>query len=350
MELYVYDNNFNPLPFIIDSWDSLIWTERFDSCGDMELHLKESSRSWSIEDQYYLASKFSDKMMIVSKRVSDESISNGNDFIISGASLEYILHRRIVWNQTTITGNVQNGIKKLIDENIISPVITERKIPNFDFVMSTDEDITTLEMQAQYTGDNLYDVICSICSAFNIGFKITLESKRFKFKLYSGKDHSYDQSENDLVIFSSEFDNLISSKYAEASDNYKNSVLVAGEGEGSNRKISSSGTSSGMERYELFVDARDISSTTDNGTLSDTDYKKLLDQRGSEELANYQKTKIFDQEIDPNKMFLYNKDYFLGDIVQIENDYGVSSKVRITEFIYSFDESGEKSYPTMVQI
>ena len=58
-----------------------------------------------------------------------------------------------------------------------------------------------MKLEAQYTGDNLYDVIQKICEEQGIGFKITLnDEKQFVFELYAGSDRSYDQTENPYVI------------------------------------------------------------------------------------------------------------------------------------------------------
>lgn len=45
-------------------------------------------------------------------------------------------------------------------------------------------------------------------------------------------------------------------------------------------------------------------------------------------------------------MFLINRDYFIGDIVQIKNSYNMMKVARITEMIFSKDDSGYRIYPT----
>ena len=49
--------------------------------------------------------------------------------------------------------------KKLLDENIINPSDTSRKVEGLIFEASTDPAITGLTVDAQFTGDNLYDAI-----------------------------------------------------------------------------------------------------------------------------------------------------------------------------------------------
>ena len=126
-------------------------------------------------------------------------------------------------------------------------------------------------MDAQYTGDNLYDVIVDICKTPGIGFKITLnEANQFVFKLYNGTDRSYAQTKVPYVVFSPNFDNIINANYVESKAALKNVTLVGGEGEGVRRRYASVGNESGLARRELFTDARDISSYVDSETtLSD---------------------------------------------------------------------------------
>ena len=134
---------------------------------------------------------------------------------ISGRSLESILERRIIWGQMTFSGTLQTQVKAMLDSCIISPTITDRKIPNFIFQESTDPAITSITLaDTQYNGENLYDAICKLCESNKVGFKIILnDSNQFVFSLYKGTDRSYDQDANPYVIFSPKFENIINSKY-----------------------------------------------------------------------------------------------------------------------------------------
>lgn len=174
------------------------------------------------------------------------------------------------------------------------------------------------------------------------------DKKQFVFKLYAGADRTYAQTENPYVIFSPKFENIANSNYLESKKEYKNVALVAGEGEGAERKTTSVGEGNGLERRELFVDARDISTTTeDNVTLSDEEYKKQLAQRGNEKLAECSSAQSFEGQVEMTKMFEYGKDFFIGDIVQITNEYGMESRARISEIVTAIDTQGTVTYPTL---
>ena len=352
MDVTVLNTNLDAIS-IVDVYESFIWTDRYYEYGDFELFTSMTDTILSyIRQDYYLQSRESEHVMIIEKiRINSDS-ENGNHITVTGRSLESILDRRIVWGQKTITGNLQNGIRTLLNENVISPADNKRRISNFIFEASTDPAITSLKIDAQYTGDNLYDVINKICSERSIGFKVTLNNnKQFVFKLYAGADRSYDQSVNPYVIFSPKFENIINSNYVESKSALKTVTLVGGEGEGSARKYTTVGGGSGLNRRELFTDARDISSDVGDGVvLSDAAYTAQLQQRGKEKLAENTDVTSFEGQVETTVMFRYGEDFFNGDVVQISNEYGHETKARIVEIVMSEDEDGNSVYPTFKTI
>lgn len=352
MDLLVLNKSLDVIA-IVDVYESIIWTERYYEYGDFELYTAMTQDLLNyIKTDNYIQRVGSDRVMIIEEIRIDTDSETGNHITITGRSLESILDRRVIWSQTTISGNLQNGIKKLINENIISPSKEERKISNFIFKDSTDSQITGLTVEAQYTGDDLYDVISKVCEEKSIGFKVSLnENKQFVFELYAGADRSYEQTNYPYVVFSPNFDNIINSNYLESKENLKNVALVGGEGEGTARKYLAIGNTSGLDRRELFVDARDISSEGEDGeTLTTEQYNELLKQRGNEYLADYTDLVSFEGAVETNIMYKYGVDFFDGDIVQIANEYGHEAKVRILEVVISENEEGNSVYPTFKTI
>ena len=337
---------------IIDSFNSVIWTDRYVGYGELEIYTPASTETLTkVKDDYYVIQKDSEHIMIIEERLVTTDVDEGNHITIRGRSLESILERRIVWNQTVLSGNFQNGILKLLNENAIAPAISDRAIPNLIFTPSTNPIITGLTIEAQITGENLYTAISALCGSRNIGFRITLtEDNEFDFQLYAGKDRSYSQFDNPYVIFSPSFDNIVASNYLESKKPLKTVTLVAGEGEGADRRIRSvsveSGSESGLARRELYTDARDISSNTGDVTLSEAEYNAQLEQRGKEDLAENVHVKSFEGQVETSQLFKYGESFGMGDIVQIKNEYGIESKSRITEFIFSKNTSGIDTYPT----
>lgn len=352
MNVWVLDENLEAID-IVEAFSSFIWTDRYNEYGDFELRISvDDPSAKALRIDRYLQNRDSDHVMIIETIEVDADAEEGRYLIVSGRSLESILERRIVWGLKVLDGNFQTGIKTLINENIISPSNSARKISNFVFEDSSDSAITELSLRAQYTGDNLYDIIHTICEEQGLGFQVTLtDSKQFLFKMYSGKDRSYSQTKNPYVVFSPKFDNLISGNYIESKAAWKNVTLVGGEGEGTERRYTAVGNISGLKRREMFTDARDISSTTEDGqTISSDEYISLLRQRGKEKLSETIDVMSFEGEAEMTQMFQYGVDFFNGDVVQLEDGFGHEVRARITEIVMSESEEGFYRYPTFVTI
>lgn len=351
MELNILDTSMNVVK-VVDVFDSFIWSERYIIPGDLELYLPITSLAQSyIPPDYYATLKGSDRAMIIESFNLNTDNETGNQFIVKGRSLESILDRRIVKTQTQLSGNLQTGIQTLLNQNAISPSDTTRKITKLTFQASTDPLVTSLTFSDQFHGETLLDVISYICGCKNIGFKITINSSgNFVFQLYSGVDRSFTGSV-DTVLFSKDMDNLLSSQYFYSKQKLKTTTMVAGEGFGFARKLrdvaAPGGALTELDRRETFTDAAYISSSYSGGTLSAATYNALLDQRGAVDLFDKRIYDAFDAQIDPTINYIYNDDYSMGDIMQIENEYGIAGKVRIKEYIFSEDKAGPKMYPTL---
>ena len=335
----------------IDTLKSLIWTDRYYGAGDFEIYTPVNLELMSfLQQDYYLWRKGSEHLMMIESIEIECDLEEGDHLIVTGRSLEFILDRRIVWEQTILTGNFQDTIQTLLNENVISPAIEDRKISNFIFEPSTDPNILFLDenytVDAQIErGTNLYEAILTLCFERGVGFKITLSDDKFIFKLYKGQDRSYDQFDNPYVVFSSNFENLMNSNYIETKTNLKTVTLVDGED-----KSTVVGGGSGLTRREIYTDAKSIYRTVDGVTLTDEEYLAQLEQRGSEVLSEHSFLTSFDGELDSVTTYKYGEDFFLGDIVQIINEYGIEAKARVIEMIYSQDSSGLKEYPTFTAV
>lgn len=380
MEIFVMDESFNSL-YNIDTFESFIWTERYNGCGNFEFYTPVNQSILKVVNvvqqkminnlDCYVWLKESENYMIIDSLEIKTDSERGNHLTMSGRGLESILERRIIWDRVYLNESLQAGIKRLISYNITDSRIPERNIPDFTFIDSTNPYITGLTISGQYIGDNLYDTILTICDAYKIGFSISkYQNSNFAFRLNYGEDRSYAQEKNPYVVFSPKYDNIINSDYLESIKTLKNVALVEGEeafiiesystladggviGPGTgpvyigNRKRIAVGNASGLKRRELYVDAGDIRSQIDESTtLTDAQYNALLTQRGNEKLAENIYTKAYTGEAEPKKMFVYDKDYFLGDIVQIINEYNMETTARVTEMVRSQDSSGYSMYPT----
>jgi hypothetical protein len=68
-------------------------------------------------------------------------------------------------------------------------------------------------------------------------------------------------------------------------------------------------------------------------------------ERGYENLAEFGYVTSFEGTIEPNTTFAYKVDYDLGDLVTVENEYGISASVRISEVVEVWDDNGYSVEP-----
>lgn len=332
MQLIVINKNFQST-IVIDTFDSLIWSEKYFTAGDFELYAP--FHSYLVNEvlfDYYMYLSGSDKVMIVENFIIENDVETGAHCKITGRSLESILDRRVLLDEPLHEGSLQTLIQNLLNTNVINPTDTKRKITNFEFEASTDPLVTavTVNIQLKY-GDNLYGIISSLCEQFGIGFKITLtETNTFKFKLYAGVDRSYSQLTNPYVIFSPNFGSLSNSSHIRSNENMKTLAIVDGSLEVSDSIVE------GLDRREMTVNP--TSTGLQTLELNQEGYLALFENG----FVNYVEGEVETQE--------YGTRFFMGDIVELENDYGIASRARVTELIRSQSNEGITIIPKFTNI
>lgn len=353
----VYDMSFN-LIGVVDDFESIIWRPSYYAVGDFEIYLPATKAAVELLQKDRIVVRNTDvflekdgnvtfkNAMIIKNIDLATDVENGDYLTVTGRELKYLLHQRIIWTQTTLSGTVEAGIRQIINDNAISPTDSNRAIPNL--VLGAEAGLTDT-IEKQLTGDYLDEAIEEICTAYNYGWDIYGYNSSYVFILYQGLDRSYDQSERPYVVFSDAFENLFNTDYQLQTEEYANTALVGGEGEGAERTYTTvNNTNSGLNRFELFVDAKDISSKDENDkTIAADQYLLLLQERGTEKLAEQALTEGFSGELlsSSGTNFEYGTDFDLGDLVTVINSYGISKKVRVLSAIESEDVDGKTLIP-----
>jgi hypothetical protein len=213
----------------------------------------------------------------------------------------------------------------------------------------TDDYISETEMSAQFAGETVYDAVVAICEVYDLGFKIVVDNGVFVFSLYKGTDRSFNQDTNPYVIFSPDFDNIASSSYSHNTETMTTFAYVAGEESDDSSRLTAEvdlGTT-GLDRVELFVDAGDIRSTDEDGNeYTEEEYGSFLEERGLESLSENSATEFFEGSMDTHGTFVYGRDFFLGDTVQIKNEFDMTAASQVLEIVYTKDSTGETIVPT----
>lgn len=353
-EIYVLNQKMEMVG-IIDGCVSIIWNTSYSDVGDFEIYLEANTDYIELlqKERYVVRSEdvtvkdgvTTYKKVMIIKNIAIITDEETGDFLnVSGRELKYILHSRIVWKQTDMTGKAENAIRRLVTENAISPEDTKRVIPNLmlDAAAGLNDSI-----DKQVTGEYLDQSIVDICTNYGYGWDVYIEDQKMKLRVYTGTDRSYRQTQRPYVVFSDDFENLYNTTYELKTEEYANTTLIGGEGEGVERVYTTVGDENeGLERYETFTDARDISSNEGSeDEIPKETYILLLQERGKENLSEMGLTEGFSGEVISDAAFQFEVDFFLGDTVTVINKYGICRDVMVLSAVESEDETGAKLLP-----
>lgn len=337
--ILIYDSGLNYIAQI-DDYEYFRWTRKYRLPNDFEIRINryKNGAEFLQLGNYLVFKKGSIYRVgrIEFKEISlDQDGKASESWKIMGYSMSGILNDRICMHEVstgdgydTITGASETVMKHYVDVNVVNPVDTDREVPNY--VIATDQlrgPTIFGSARFQAVSEILYDL--SLTSGLGYITSFDVDSKSFVFDVVEGKDRTFGNGVNPVVIFSPEFDNIKSLTFRDSLMGLKNFAIVGGQGEASARTVQEVGSAIGIDRKEVFVDARDLSSG--------------LDQRGQERLSEYNEEIIMEFEHTQVGPFTYLTDFDLGDIVTVIYPGIVQMNSRIIEIVeYVEVDGGEK--------
>lgn len=425
IEVYVFNKSLQMVG-MVDAYKSLIWVPRYQETGDCEIYLEASAENIALFQMgYYLARLDDDMVCKIDYLQIDTDTEDGNYLLVKGTDAKGILDQRIIWETSTCNGPVEDFTRQLVTEALITPTDPDRQISLIELGAAAGFSEAVSE---QVSYKNLGAKIREYCKTYGWGYRLTLTAtNKLAFSLYKGVDRSNE------VFFSDDYENLSSSSYIDSCQDMTNTALIGGEGEGSDRIKAELGVAAGIDRFEIFVDADDLSTQLkysevvaafpggfiaederggkwyytlsslripivdaehqawlearyegavvtidgelyygmtypvyialiaiqeteptpaddDTVTLEQLIYHSYLLNRGTEHTAGSGERESFAGSVITDVTFMYKRDYFLGDIVYVENEYGIGADARIVEVIEAVDENGYTVEPTFEYI
>lgn len=350
----------------VNQYDSLIWPDKFNGYASFELwapitdenslYFKKGNVLWCGGDNACM-------IEIVKEDIDDVGTKVFN---VKGRTLEMLLTTRIVWGTYKNTNQKTSTIMyALVNENCVNPSDSSRKIP---YLECAEDALVGLTIDSyQKTGGEVYDALYALALESDIGFSVLFRPREQKliFEVVEGRDLTLEQTTNDPVIFSTELEDILSSSYYSNNQDMKSVALIAGEGEGTERTqvITGNNSTTGFERRELYVDARDLQSTSidsegNQTSLSPEEYRQVLTQRGDEKLSECKVVDTFEAQIRVfgDVQYEFGKDYRKGDMITVrDKNLDVMISARITEVEECYDEEYALvltfgySYPTIME-
>ena len=392
MQVYILNQNYERIGELSEQED-IVFNKRFNDVGYCALKVAADAEMLELLRAGNYIYRYDDDIICrIETATIDTNVEQGDYLTVDAVDMNNILAGRIIRWDVTYSGTVAGFIKRLITENVINPAQSARKIANFEFDDSNFSEFTEkINVVKETAAQDLLQLVIATCKTYNYGFRVSLniETRKLVFRLIKGKNKATTDSD-EYIEFSPNYANIISSKYKEDMSNYKNVVYVGYKSANKDDEnvyllslFNDENEPQGEERREVYVDATNTSreidiatlqtifngsvkrnpatqgaetsgyyyitqngaeqkvatfevSTTDGAssekiTVTDYTYLLLIRATGYNKLAEHIKTQEFSGEVDTIDTYEYKKDYDLGDIVYVENEYGIGAASQITE-------------------
>lgn len=364
--LEIRNQNFE-IAGICDVFKSLIWHVVYFGVGDFEIYAPVNPYNLAllIEDNYVTRPN-DDNIGIIETVDYTYSAQDGRMIVATGRFAKSILDRRLACDirgfsggyyqpyPYVLSGNVVGNCMLLISNCAIDSSLTERNISQLvlgaryeSYKEIVDDNGNPTKIQV--LNENLLTWTDEFLKKYGLAAHVKLNANnKLEYTVYEGKNRAVDNTAgNAPVIFSQDYENLISSDFKANKAIYKNQIIVGGESDNDGRYyFISEPTETGISRRETYLDASKTSHKYISGgietTMSDAEYKATLAAIGSQKLAELANYCTFDGEINLNSLtFVYKSNYDIGDIVTIQDsDTKIFSNVRILEITEVQDENG----------
>lgn len=337
MKLEVIDKETRSKVEMIRTYDYVQYIDEFIGEGRFQINLPVSdvSMPYLVRNNYIV---FEEGIVGIIKNIKDSQDEN-MQIVVSGKLTNSVLSIRSILKTERYSGTLSEVSRSLVQRHFMFPENEKRKV-----------DIITLATDAKYnpssenikfcdTGNDIRKSIATTFAPHGYGFElypiltdydeasgITANLSALEFRVLKPVDRTIGNKDgNTPVVFSFQFSNLARLEYEEDGSTYCSVAVVASEGTGQDRKVLEVGSleETGIDRIELYVDARDINSTDENGdAISEDEVLALMEQRGLEKLEGHKVFTSFDGNVivSGNNRYEYGVDFYKGDYVSIIDD------------------------------
>ena len=353
MDIYVL-NGLNGIIGMLETYESCIWTTQSMGCGNFEIITQATVTHIDLLKQGRLLVRegdfsgdtYKNVMIIESVKVEFDS-ERGWILTVGGRGLKSLVDRRIVWDQInsddyqTVADLAYLAVIRNVSRTA-EPEGDVRRIEGFKALMPSSS--LADEADIQLFGENIAEWLEQMCMVYGYTWDVTIKKIEsfgpyYVWELWKGTDRSTEQDENPPVVFSQEFDNLLSATYTSDRTRFRNAALIGGEGEGTSQITVSIGDAKyNLGRREIYIDGAGVSSNEE--TISEAKYKRMLQSYGRTELWGYTIENTFEGQVEANGTYILGDDYFLGDRVTVDTGLGITAHPIITEIIDSISEDG----------
>ena len=332
LNLYKYENNAFKRVAVIDDYNEISFSRRLYEAGEFTVTINKNIPNAGLfeiglfiqfgNDEYDVG-----EITDITTPIASEGKGSQN-LAITGHDLRYLYKRRVIKNRNAngkweMTAKGEIVMRSLIQDQCGINAEVKRRLPIAN-VIPNSADAIGKQFSILESFSNLYDVLSTIATQSEIGWRIKFENGTMTLECYPGSDLS------DSVFFSTEFDSLQDGEFNETTDSFSNAIYIGGKGQGDERDIyeGEDGSPAGLDRFESWDDQ---SSLTDESEY-ENEATSMLAQYG--DIITVSGTAL------AKNPYVYKENYNVGDIIKISFS-GKSANTRVLSVTEHWSGRGE---------
>lgn len=323
MECSIYNSSLSRIGFL-SAFTSLIWGESYTGAGKLQIVAPKTAHSIPLlSEGNFVGVPTADTLMFI-QSVEDKD----GELWAYGCEAKCLLDSRVYVGTIKCSGKVEEALRRAVENTDV-----------YDFIGLAPLRGLEGRTVSQRTYPTLFEVSRAWCESVGYGFRL-VHDKSAHTLLYD----VYEGVERKGIKFSENYGNLSNLTRLVSETQFRNVAYVGGGGEGADRTFVITGATdtAGMDRREMFVDARDLQ-IEDGQTQAE--YEELLRARGNEKLAEHNRVLEISFDISGQD---FGKTFFLGDLITcVLPEYGMRLLVRVAEFENIYENNILKTQITL---
>ncbi len=341
MEIWIFARETHEFVGILDDFATMMSTRRYDDHGEITITASAAAASGLLTVGAVIWLGTEQEVYIIDTISINDKDDKGSLIEATGWSGSKLLETRSITTAGMLSGRAGTVIAQLAQ-----PILGAggRPIQNFGLVSP---DIGK-EIEYESEPMELAEAVLSICKASGLGMRSTMDisTRRITVEIYEGADHTAASALP--VLFSPQLENIQAIEYTKSENNYKNVVYVLGEQpseEGAQRMVVTVGATSAAgearrEAVHISGKTRSVTEGTESRTLTDEEYRAVLEQEGNEYLAKTESVAACNgQVIVENQLYALGRDYAFGDWVTFRDErYAAQDDMRVQEMTNDYED------------
>ena len=175
----------------IDMYQAVTMSVRFSRPSLIELLIPENSKdllSIMKEGMYVYSDKYN-RIFLIEYIKREVASNDSKSFVVKGTSVEGFWAQRIAYTKKEYEGTgIQDVIRELLEDNVLNPKDTRRKLDFFDFVETDNPIVLESKVKTIVEDISVMEAITALLESKNLGYEavFNIVTGRVSFKIVPG--------------------------------------------------------------------------------------------------------------------------------------------------------------------